>query len=102
MTNETVIDPSAAEQEVVLQLVRDERAQQEARKADARWEFTCADDGMADLEKLAVLGEEFGEVARALIEQQATTALRAELVQVAAVAVAWAESLLQQEEATRT
>ena len=40
--------------------------------------------------KLAVLAEEFGEVARAVLEQD-RAALRRELVHVAAVAVAWLE-----------
>lgn len=46
--------------------------------------------------KLAVLGEEVGEVNNAVLEHFFTSArsahLRAELVQVAAVAVAWLES----------
>lgn len=43
--------------------------------------------------KLAVLTEEVGEVARALLELESPERLRAELVQVAAVATAWAETL---------
>ena len=46
-----------------------------------------------DGEKLAVLVEEVGEVARAILETESPERLRAELVQVAAVAVAWAETL---------
>jgi NTP pyrophosphatase (non-canonical NTP hydrolase) len=43
---------------------------------------------------LAVLTEEVGEVANAIIEHDKTSAeLRAELVQVAAVACAWIEAL---------
>lgn len=42
--------------------------------------------------KAAVLTEECGEVARAVLEVD-TAGLRIELVQVAAVAVAWLESL---------
>jgi NTP pyrophosphatase (non-canonical NTP hydrolase) len=45
--------------------------------------------------KLAVLMEEVGEVARALIEKEPVDDLRAELIQVAAVAHAWAESLTE-------
>lgn len=44
-------------------------------------------------EKLAVLGEEHGEVCRAVIEREGNERLREELIQVAAVAVAWAETL---------
>jgi NTP pyrophosphatase (non-canonical NTP hydrolase) len=40
----------------------------------------------------AVLGEEFGEVCKAWLERD-TDALRAELIQTAAVAVAWVEEL---------
>ena len=40
----------------------------------------------------AILGEEFGEVCRAHLEQD-TAALRAELVQLAATAVQWLEFL---------
>jgi hypothetical protein len=43
--------------------------------------------------KVAVLTEECGEVARAVLDLSPTAHLRAELVQVAAVAVAWLESL---------
>lgn len=45
---------------------------------------------------LAVLAEEFGEVANAIIEHDKGDAeLRAELVQVAAVALAWVDALDQ-------
>lgn len=40
-----------------------------------------------------ILGEEVGEVAKALNEQEPIENLRAELVQVAAVCVAWIEAL---------
>lgn len=43
--------------------------------------------------KYLVLGEEVGEVARALLENDSTEHLYQELIQVAAVSVAWAESL---------
>lgn len=52
--------------------------------------------GDDDWAKFAVLGEEVGEVARALIERSfgndTTEHLEEELIQVAAVAVAWVES----------
>jgi len=41
--------------------------------------------------KLGVLAEEFGEVARALLERSPIAHLKKELIQVAAVAAAWAE-----------
>ncbi len=43
--------------------------------------------------KLAVLAEEFGEVAKSLLEHESVAELQQELIQVAAVAVAWAEGL---------
>jgi len=76
-----------------------ERLRQEELKAAGRFSFTCADDGLSLGEKLAVLGEEFGEVARAVLEAMEKVNdvhgvnLRKELIQVAAVAMAWAESL---------
>ncbi len=44
-------------------------------------------------EKLAVLTEEVGEVARAINDEQRKARLKRELVQVAATAVAWLEVL---------
>jgi NTP pyrophosphatase (non-canonical NTP hydrolase) len=53
---------------------------------------------MPDEQKLAVLVEEVGEVARELCESRAESRspdsnLKTELIQLAAVAVAWSESL---------
>lgn len=50
----------------------------------------CSSHEVADIVKAAVLTEETGEVSRAVLDGMN---LRAELVQVAAVAVAWLESL---------
>ena len=50
----------------------------------------CSSPDVADIVKAAVLSEETGEVARAVLDGKN---LRTELVQVAAVAVAWLESL---------
>jgi len=47
----------------------------------------------ADMLRLTVLVEEVGEVARAVCDRSHYTQLRAELVQVAAVAVAWIEAV---------
>lgn len=49
-------------------------------------------------EKLAVLVEEVGEVAKALNELESKERLRAELVQIAAVACSWGETLYPEEE----
>lgn len=86
----------------VLDLVESERRRQEAKCEAKRGEGlewkTCADPAMPDGDKLAVLTEELGEVARELCDARAdhrepTANLRVELVQVAAVAVAWIEAL---------
>jgi NTP pyrophosphatase (non-canonical NTP hydrolase) len=52
----------------------------------------CSSDDVAPIVKAAVLTEEVGEVARAVLDQDPEQ-LQAELVQVATVAVAWLESL---------
>lgn len=51
----------------------------------------CSSDLVSAAVKSAVLAEECGEVAREALD--GTVGLRAELIQVAAVAVAWLESL---------
>ena len=87
-----------------VRLVIHERERQEVRKAEGRFQYTCADDGMTNYEKIVVLMEEVGEAAQeALVldgHRQARGALgteeglRKELIQVAAVAVAHIEALL--------
>jgi hypothetical protein len=91
----------------VLGLVERERARQELLKREGRFPATCADD-VSDLRRLAILTEEFLEVLQArmlmvaqLVNDEADgkprpehlAHLRAELVQVAAVCVAWREAL---------
>ena len=51
----------------------------------------CSNPTLPDILKATVLTEETGEVARAVLEQD-DAQLQTELVQVAAVAVAWLES----------
>jgi hypothetical protein len=87
-----------------LRLVKAERIRQDTLKAEGRFEFTCADDGLTNAEKLACLTEELGEVAQEVLTQEGRRlardtvgtkeALRKELVQVSAVALAWIEALL--------
>lgn len=52
----------------------------------------CASRDVEPIVKVAVLTEECGEVARAVLEHDDSN-LRTELIQVAAVAVAWLESM---------
>ena len=76
----------------VLIDVAAERLRQEGLKASGKFPATCADP-IPDGAKLAILMEEVGEVARAINDRQSRDELRAELVQVAAVAVAWLEAM---------
>ena len=104
--------------EVLLE-VNEERMRQETLKEQGKFLFSCADKGLSEAEKLAVLGEEFGEVSKEVTELVIELAklmkfrmapetrteviesairnykvkARKELVQVAAVAVAWVEAL---------
>lgn len=84
----------------VLCAIYIERARQERLRAEGKFPATCATpDGLSPEGKLAVLAEEFGEVARHVTEQLIDPTrlekrkLRKELVEVAAVCVAWAEAL---------
>jgi NTP pyrophosphatase (non-canonical NTP hydrolase) len=78
---------SAAARERLVIAIVDERLRQ-----DERWGGVPGVDRRDDHTYAAVLGEEYGEVCRAWLERD-TAALRAELVQVAAVACAWIEEL---------
>jgi hypothetical protein len=90
--------------ESVLLEVGHERLRQEerceAKLAEGFNWHSCASSMLTDSEKLGVLVEEVGEVAKETCDMraegdspQARLRLRTELIQVAAVAVAWAESL---------
>lgn len=85
--------------ESVLAAVRAERVRQEELKAAGRFKHTAADN-IDPMIKFGMLGEEYGEVAReslavlGLVQEEADPEkLYKELIQVAAIAVAWAESL---------
>jgi hypothetical protein len=77
----------------VYALIDAERDRQLERWADVhRWGAgDCSSRTVADPVKVMVLTEECGEVARAVLDHD-DAGLRAELVQVAAVAVAWLEA----------
>jgi hypothetical protein len=73
----------------VLDAIRDERRRQTEKHGDE----SCESPAVTDAKRLAILGEEFGEVCRAMTyDEGSEERLVAELVQVAAVAVAWIES----------
>lgn len=77
----------------------EERIRQERLKREGKFLHTCADPNMLSSEKYLVLAEETGEVARAVLNLQGFSRdygadlgkVRTELLQVAAVAVAWME-----------
>lgn len=100
--------------ENVVEEVLRERRRQEQLKAAGKFLWSCSDDSfklpdggtgaVTSSDKLAVLSEEFGEAAREVTEILIKAskgedpngnycALRKELIQVAAVCVAWVESL---------
>jgi NTP pyrophosphatase (non-canonical NTP hydrolase) len=80
----------------ILDEVNDERERQDRLKAAGKFAKTCA-DAMSNEKRLAVLAEEFGEVAREVCDQRPAEPppdnLRVELIQVAAVCLAWIEGL---------
>jgi NTP pyrophosphatase (non-canonical NTP hydrolase) len=61
----------------------------ERKRQDDKWGIQNHDP----LVWFAIAGEEFGEVAKALVQRESVQMLRAELVQLAAVVVAFIESL---------
>lgn len=89
--------------ELILNEIKTERLRQEEMKREGRFLYTCADDGLTNAEKMTVLLEEVGEVAREVLTQEGRRlardtvgtkeALRKELIQVAAVSLAWIEAL---------
>lgn len=75
-------------QEYALALVRAERLRQDRLHGDR----TPAGDSLTDGGRLTVLVEEVGEVARAMLDDP--SGIEDELVQVAAVCVAWLEHII--------
>lgn len=83
-----------------LELVEAERYRQDILKVQGRFKYTCADPELGNFARYAVLCEEVGEVAREVLaggnlvpEEYSIERLRQEVVQVAAIAVAWVEAL---------
>ena len=68
--------------------------QAEALRARCRHaERSVLSEGMTNGERLAILVEEVGDVARALTLHDDKTGLEVELIQLAAVAASWVEAL---------
>lgn len=81
-----------------VEAVYHERGRQEDLKSQGKFPYTCADPELTHPERLTILGEEFGEVCHEVNEAIGDkpidmAKLRKELVQVAAVCVAWVERL---------
>ena len=79
---------------LIMESIHDERNRQHEQwdRAHAWGWGDCSSPDVPAIVKAAVLTEETGEVARAVMEHD-DDGLRRELVQVAAVAVAWLEAL---------
>lgn len=81
--------------EAVFELVENEMYHQvKLRDEKKKFKWTCADIGIPEAEKLAVLNEETGEVAREVVEglikgEVDKEKLEDELIQVTAVTVSW-------------
>lgn len=83
----------------IYELVNRERGRQERLAATGRFPHTIADSRITHDRRLAILVEEVGEVSKRLNELEASSHvhydahLAQELVQVAACAVGWLETL---------
>lgn len=94
--------------ENVFAAISAERNNQDKYQQAGRFKFTCAQDGLSDSEKMTVLTEEHGEVATEVCElfdkgecPERRARLKKELIQTAAVAVAWLEAIERQEAVAR-
>ncbi len=91
----------------VLDLVATERGRQLFLKSQGKFAYTCSDKEMTHFEALTVLAEEVGEAAHEVNEGIGgryidKRRLLKELIQVAAVAVAWSEKVKQEIEEDQT
>jgi len=79
----------------ILNAISTERNRTEERQAMGELDWTAASPDCPDILRLAALVEEVGEVARAIHDgaHGIEPGVEIELLQVAAVAVAWLESL---------
>lgn len=100
-------------QDDILLAIGNERSRQEKLKFDGKFLWTCADNDITHHEKLGVLAEEFGETAKEVVDYGISIdkcmkekisfplhrrlyflkRIREELIQVAAVCVAWCEAI---------
>ena len=73
----------------IFDLIRTERKRQ-----DDKWGI----QRQHDMIWLAILVEEVGEVAQAILKKESKERIKTELVEVAAVAVAWLENIIEDPE----
>lgn len=92
-------------QGAILDAILDERERQETLIHAGKFKYSCDSPQLTHLRKLSVLAEEFGEAAKEVNdmaeygeEYQRRMKLRAELIQTAAVCIAWLESADMQPE----
>ncbi len=89
----------------ILDMVATERGRQELLKSQGRFDYSCADKEITHAECCTILAEEAGEVAHEVNEGIGKDRfidkrrLLKELIETAAVAVAWAEKTLDEIEA---
>lgn len=76
----------------ILTEVRKERHRQDELKASGKFAYTCQDPQLTSHEKFVILGEEVGEVARGICDGDVAN-VREELIQVAAICVAWVQCI---------
>lgn len=84
-----------AEQKVLDDVVAELNRQVDLQRAG---KFTSRAGQCSAEESYLILGEEVGEVARAINDRQPSKELYDELIQVASVAISWAENILMEEE----
>jgi hypothetical protein len=80
----------------IYEAITTERIRQEHLRLMGKFAATCATTGvnqMTEFECFSVLGEEVGEVSRALLDGADVSQVITELIQTAAVCVAWIERL---------
>jgi len=80
--------------DLVIDEVAAERGRQKELMANGKIAFTCASKLATDEDKLRILSSNYGAVLRALVSRDEERS-RKELIQLAAVAVGWAESLTE-------
>lgn len=85
------------ENQIFTLILEERKRQAEKWNKNHSWGFgDCSNDGVEAITKSAVLSEECGEVAKAVLEKNGQE-LKKELVQVAAVCVAWLTNVISNE-----